>query len=79
MIQNVIDAGAEVANGFFQTYYLSLLQDIFYVLTDSDHKSGASLCSSVNRHETRADSSRSQALRTRPLCSQGCSSWSRRT
>ena len=38
-------AGAEpgVANAFFQQYFLSIMQDIFYVLTDTDHKSGFKL------------------------------------
>ncbi|KAI8801524.1 CRM1 C terminal-domain-containing protein [Cladochytrium replicatum] len=29
-----------VANSFFQTYFLSILQDVFYVLTNTLHKSG---------------------------------------
>jgi exportin-1 len=29
-----------VSNAFFQQYYLSILQDVFFVLTDADHKSG---------------------------------------
>lgn len=38
-------AGAEtsIANAFFQQYFLSITQDIFYVLTDADHKSGFKL------------------------------------
>lgn len=38
-------AGAEpaVANAFFQQYFLSIVQDIFFVLTDTDHKSGFKL------------------------------------
>jgi exportin-1 len=27
-------------NSFFHQYYISILQDTFYVLTDTDHKSG---------------------------------------
>ena len=30
----------EIANVFFQNFYMSILQDTFYVLTDSLHKSG---------------------------------------
>ena len=43
VIENVLKTDMSVANAFFQTYYLSLLQDSFYVLTDSDHKSGFKL------------------------------------
>lgn len=32
-----------VSNAFYQTYLLSLLGDVFFVLTDSDHKSGFKL------------------------------------
>ena len=32
-----------VTNAFFQQYFLSILQDIFFVLTDADHKSGFKL------------------------------------
>ena len=32
-----------MANAFFQQYFLSIMQDIFYVLTDTDHKSGFKL------------------------------------
>uniref|UniRef100_A0A0K3CC03 BY PROTMAP: gi/472583837/gb/EMS21461.1/ exportin-1 [Rhodosporidium toruloides NP11] gi/647402254/emb/CDR48536.1/ RHTO0S18e02212g1_1 [Rhodosporidium toruloides] n=1 Tax=Rhodotorula toruloides TaxID=5286 RepID=A0A0K3CC03_RHOTO len=40
LIDNVVAAGPETSNGFFQAYYLALLQDMFFVLTDADHKSG---------------------------------------
>ena len=42
-------AGAEIAvsNAFFQQYFLSIMQDIFFVLTDTDHKSGFKLQSMV--------------------------------
>lgn len=30
-------------NAFFQQYFLNILQDIFFVLTDTDHKSGFKL------------------------------------
>ncbi|EPT05907.1 hypothetical protein FOMPIDRAFT_1012966 [Fomitopsis schrenkii] len=38
-------AGAEIAvsNAFLQQYFLSIMQDIFFVLTDTDHKSGFKL------------------------------------
>ncbi|GAA5921812.1 hypothetical protein JCM1841_005550 [Sporobolomyces salmonicolor] len=40
LIDNVVAAGPNTSNGFFQAYYLALLQDMFFVLTDADHKSG---------------------------------------
>ncbi|KAG8705419.1 Karyopherin transporter [Ceratobasidium sp. 395] len=40
IINNFATAEEAIANAFFQQYYLSMLQDNFFVLTDSDHKSG---------------------------------------
>ncbi|KAG1048691.1 hypothetical protein G6F43_008940 [Rhizopus delemar] len=40
LIDNISRTDAAIAGAFYQSYYLSLLQDIFFVLTDSDHKSG---------------------------------------
>jgi exportin-1 len=42
LVQNVSCTDPSIAGGFYQTYYLSILQDIFFVLTDRDHKSGKS-------------------------------------
>lgn len=36
-------ADQSVTNAFFQQYFLSIIQDIFFVLTDADHKSGFKL------------------------------------
>ena len=43
IINNFATADAQIANQFFQQYYLSVLQDTFFVLTDADHKSGFKL------------------------------------
>lgn len=44
VVNNFANAGdASVTNAFFQQYFLSILQDIFFVLTDTDHKSGFKL------------------------------------
>ncbi|KAN0141347.1 CRM1 C terminal domain containing protein [Lactarius tabidus] len=43
IINNFAAAEAPIANQFFQQYYLSILQDTFFVLTDTDHKSGFKL------------------------------------
>ncbi|ORX53573.1 nuclear export factor CRM1 [Hesseltinella vesiculosa] len=40
LIQNISQTDASVSGGFYQSYFLSILQDIFFVLTDRDHKSG---------------------------------------
>ncbi|PWN46897.1 putative CRM1-nuclear export factor, exportin [Violaceomyces palustris] len=40
LLNNISGSPLEVANGFYQQYLLSIIQDIFFVLTDSDHKSG---------------------------------------
>jgi exportin-1 len=43
IINNFASADSQIANQFFQQYYLSILQDTFFVLTDADHKSGFKL------------------------------------
>jgi len=43
IINNFASADIAVSNAFFGSFYLSMLQDIFYVLTDTDHKSGFKL------------------------------------
>ncbi|CEP17678.1 hypothetical protein [Parasitella parasitica] len=40
LIDNISRTDASIAGAFYQSYYLSILQDIFFVLTDRDHKSG---------------------------------------
>jgi exportin-1 len=40
LIINVADAGSEISNGFFQQFFIPILQDVFFVLTDTDHKAG---------------------------------------
>jgi exportin-1 len=40
LLNNIAGSPLEVANGFYQQYLLNIIQDIFFVLTDSDHKSG---------------------------------------
>jgi exportin-1 len=43
VVNNFAGAGPAVANPFFQQYFLCIVQDIFFVLTDTDHKSGFKL------------------------------------
>ncbi|CAG8461263.1 7509_t:CDS:10 [Paraglomus brasilianum] len=40
LIDNIARSDANVANFFYQQYLLNLVQDVFFVLTDTDHKSG---------------------------------------
>ncbi|KAL1920697.1 uncharacterized protein VTP21DRAFT_1074 [Calcarisporiella thermophila] len=40
LINNFANSEQSISNAFFQTYFLSILQDVFYVLSDTDHKSG---------------------------------------
>jgi len=47
LLKNVQDAGPEVQNAFYKSYYLPVLQDVFYVLTDSFHKSGFKLQATI--------------------------------
>ncbi|KAJ7088867.1 CRM1 C terminal-domain-containing protein [Mycena belliarum] len=43
VVNNFASSPAEIAGPFFQQYFLSIVQDIFFVLTDTDHKSGFKL------------------------------------
>ncbi len=47
VVNNFATADPAVTNVFFQQYFLSILQDIFFVLTDADHKSGFKLQSAL--------------------------------
>ncbi|KAI3627765.1 CRM1 [Malassezia furfur] len=40
LINNIANTDPSISSAFFQQYLLNMLQDIFYVLTDADHKSG---------------------------------------
>jgi exportin-1 len=44
-VVNNFSAAADpaVTTAFFQQYFLSIIQDVFFVLTDADHKSGFKL------------------------------------
>ncbi|KAJ6606940.1 CRM1 C terminal-domain-containing protein [Mycena sp. CBHHK59/15] len=43
VVNNFASSAPEIAAPFFQQYFLSIVQDIFFVLTDTDHKSGFKL------------------------------------
>jgi exportin-1 len=41
LISNMAEhTNPETCNAFFQSFYTTILQDVFFVLTDSDHKAG---------------------------------------
>ncbi|KAI9320987.1 nuclear export factor CRM1 [Dichotomocladium elegans] len=40
LIDNISRQDPAIAGAFYQSYYRNILQDIFFVLTDRDHKSG---------------------------------------
>ncbi|KAJ7029680.1 CRM1 C terminal-domain-containing protein [Mycena alexandri] len=43
VVNNFATSPSEISGPFFQQYFLSIVQDIFFVLTDTDHKSGFKL------------------------------------
>jgi exportin-1 len=40
LITNVAETDPQTSNAFFQQFFIPILQDVFFVLTDSDHKAG---------------------------------------
>ncbi len=40
LIQNISERDVQTSNAFFQQFFIVILQDVFFVLTDSDHKAG---------------------------------------
>lgn len=43
LINNIAETDAQTAGSFFQQFFIPILQDIFFVLTDADHKAGFKL------------------------------------
>jgi exportin-1 len=43
LLTNMAQTDSSIANGFYQMFLLDLLRDVFFVLTDTDHKSGFKL------------------------------------
>lgn len=50
LLQNVTNNGANIAQSFYSSFILMLIQDIFVVLTDRLHKSGFKLQASILKH-----------------------------
>ncbi|KAK5116681.1 Exportin-1 [Meristemomyces frigidus] len=40
LITNMAETGRQTCDAFFRSFYTTILQDVFFVLTDSDHKAG---------------------------------------
>lgn len=40
LMNNMADTDAQTSSIFFRQFYIPILQDVFFVLTDSDHKAG---------------------------------------
>ena len=40
LMANMAETDQQTCDGFFQAYFTTILQDVFFVLTDSDHKAG---------------------------------------
>jgi exportin-1 len=40
LITNMADTDPQTSNAFFQQFFLPILQDVFFVLCDNDHKAG---------------------------------------
>lgn len=40
LISNMAETDPQTCNTFFQNFFTSILQDVFFVLTDTDHKAG---------------------------------------
>jgi exportin-1 len=47
MLTNFSKSEAAIANAFFKSYFISILQDVFFVLTSTSHKSGFRLQSMI--------------------------------
>jgi exportin-1 len=40
LITNIAETDSTTSNAFFQQFFVPILQDVFFVLTDTDHKAG---------------------------------------
>ncbi|KAJ4330999.1 Karyopherin transporter [Didymella glomerata] len=40
LVSNMSETDEQTCNAFFQTFFTTILQDVFFVVTDSDHKAG---------------------------------------
>ena len=40
LIDNMAETDQQTSTAFFQQFFITILQDVFFVLTDTDHKAG---------------------------------------
>ena len=40
LIDNMAETDQQTSSNFFQHFFITILQDVFFVLTDTDHKAG---------------------------------------
>jgi exportin-1 len=40
LVTNIAETDPTTSNAFFQQFFVPILQDVFFVLTDTDHKAG---------------------------------------
>ena len=40
LVNNIVETDPGTSSAFFQQFFIPILQDIFFVLTDTDHKAG---------------------------------------
>ena len=72
LIENMSSRDSHTSGGFFKSYFLTILQDVFFVLTDTDHKAGKR-CSV---HVANAADLMIQGLKHNRCCWLACSSLS---
>jgi exportin-1 len=40
LLNNIAETDPQTSSAFFQQFFIPILQDVFFVLTDTDHKAG---------------------------------------
>lgn len=67
LINNMAEVDPQTSGLFFQQFYIPILQDVFYVVTDSDHKSGfKSQCMLLSRMFNLVETNRIQSPLYKP-------------
>lgn len=47
LINNIAETDVQTSNAFFQQFFIPILQDVLFVLTDTDHKAGFKIQSMI--------------------------------
>jgi exportin-1 len=40
LMNNIVETDAQTSSAFFNQFFIPILEDVFFVLTDTDHKAG---------------------------------------